>query len=403
MINRRRVVVTGMGVLSPIGNTLAEFRENLKKGVCGKDAGDFSEIYGHKFPPVFRVKNFNPHPYGTHLLDPFIQYAVAAADQALEDAKFDIKSVDPYNIALSVSSSKGGVHTLDRLKERFIKKPTAIMGARLYTSAVPNFADQWIARRLETKGPAKCYVAACATGTVAVIAGFRMVSERQAEYCLAGATDASITPLMLGGYQNMGALAKRNIRPFDKNRDGFLIGEGAGVLFLETLESAKTRGVRIYGEIVEAAHGQDTKHPILFDPQDHALSHTLKVLMNRAGISANEIDYINLHGTGTRHGDLYETFELKETFGKQAYSIPMSSTKGMTGHMLGATGAVEIMATLCGMYEGFIPPTLGLEEKDPKCDLDYTPWKMREKETKTAIKISMGFGGHVAAICLRKP
>ena len=399
---KRRVVVTGMGVLSPIGNTLAKFRENLKAGVSGKDSGDHYEVDGHKFPPVFPLRNFNPRPYGTHILDPFIQYAVAAADQAVLDAQFDVAAVDPYAIALSVSSSKGGVHSLGRFKERFLRNPSAILGARMFTSAVPNFADQWIARRMKIQGPAKCYVAACATGTVAIVQGFRMVSEGQAEYCLAGATDASITPLMLGGYKNMKALATKDIRPFDKRRNGFLVGEGAGVVFLETLESAKARGVKIYGEIVEAAYGQDSKQPILFDLNEHALSHTLKVLLKRAGIASRDIDYMNLHGTGTRHGDLYETLELKEALGEEAYKIPMSSTKGATGHMLGATGAVEIIATFLGIHEEFIPPTVGLEEKDPACDLDYTPGKMRQRKITNAVKVSMGFGGQVAAVLLRK-
>ncbi len=399
---RRRVVVTGMGVLSPIGKTLAEFRENLKAGVSGKETADHSTVEGFQFPPVFSLKGFNPRPYGTHILDPFIQYAVAAADEAVADARFDIRSVDPYTVALSVSSSKGGVHSIGRFKERFARNPSAILGARMFTSAVPNFADQWIARRMKIQGPAKCYVAACATGTVAIVQGFRMVSEGQAEYCLAGATDASITPLMLGGYQSMKALAKREIRPFDRRRDGFLVGEGAGVVFLETLESAKARGARIYGEILEAANGQDSKHPIQFDLEEHALSYTLKVLLKRAGITAKEIDYINLHGTGTRHGDLYETLELKEALGTEAYRIPMSSTKGATGHMLGATGAVEIIATLLGISEDFLPPTLGLEEKDPECDLDYTPLKTRSHKITNAIKLSMGFGGNVTAVLLGK-
>ncbi len=399
---KRRVVVTGMGVLSPIGNTLAEFRENLKVGVCGKDSKDYMTAGGYRFPPVFPLKDFSPRPYNTQLHDPFIQYAVAAAEQAVADAHFDLKAVDPYTIALSVSSSKGGVHSLGRFKERFLRSPSAMLGARMYTSAVPNFADQWIARRMKIQGPAKCYVAACATGTVAITQGFRMVSEGQAEYCLAGATDASITPLMLGGYDSMKALAKHDIRPFDKRRDGFLVGEGAGVVFLETLESAKARGARIYGEIIEAANGQDSKHPIQFDLEEHALSYTLNVLLKRAGITAREIDYINLHGTGTRHGDLYETLELKEAFGSAAYKIPMSSTKGATGHMLGATGAIEIIATILGIDEGFVPPTLGLEENDPECDLDYTPLKMRPHKITNAIKLSMGFGGNVAAILLRK-
>ncbi len=399
---KRRVVVTGMGVLSPIGNTLAEFRENLKKGVSGKENADHSIVEGYKFPPVFPLKDFNARSYGTHLLDPFIQYAVAAAEQAVLDAQFDITAVDPYDIALSVSSSKGGVHSLGRFKERFMRSPSAILGARMYTSAVPNFADQWIARRMKIQGPAKCYVAACATGTVAIVQGFRMVSEGQAEYCLAGATDASITPLMLGGYQNMKAIATQNIRPFDKRRDGFLIGEGAGVVFLETLEGATARGARIYGEIVEAAYGQDSKQPIHFDLKEHALSYTLGVLLRRAGITSQEIDYINLHGTGTRHGDFYETRELKEAFRDEAYKIPMSSTKGATGHMLGATGAIEIIATLLGIHEGFIPPTVGLEEKDPECDLDYTPGTLRSKKITNAVKVSMGFGGQVVAVLLRK-
>lgn len=392
-----------MGVISPIGNTLEEFLVSLRNGVSGKDpVGISMPASGYKFAPVFRVRGFNPHAYGTHLLDPFIQYAVAAADAAVKDAGFDISAADPYSIGLSVSSSKGGVHTFDRFRERFTRNPSAIMGARIYTSTVPNFADQWIARRTKIKGPAKCYVAACATGTVAVIAGFRMVQEGQAEYCLAGAADASITPLMLAAYQNMGAIAQQEIRPFDKRRDGFLVGEGAGVLFLETIESAKARGARIYGEITGFAQGQDSKQPIVFDPEEHTLSYVLKLLQERAHISPAEIDYINLHGTGTRHGDAYETAELKEAFGKAAYGIPMSSTKPMTGHMLGATGAVEIIAALLAMREGFIPPTLNLEERDKHCDLDYTPLKAREKTIKTALKISMGFGGNVAAVLFKR-
>jgi len=399
---KRRVVVTGMGVLSSIGNTLAEFRENLKAGVSGKEKAERSIIGGYEFPPVFPLKNFGARAHKVHLLDPFIQYAVAAAEQAVADARFDISAVDPYDIALSVSSSKGGVHSLGRFKERFAQNPSAILGARMFTSAVPNFADQWIARRMKIQGPAKCYVAACATVTVAIVQGFRMVSEGQAEYCLAGSTDASITPLMLGGYNNMKALAARDIRPFDKRRDGFLVGEGAGVVFLETLESAKARGARIYGEIIEAAYGQDSKQPIHFDLAEHALSYTLGVLLKRAGILPREIDYMNLHGTGTRHGDLYETLELKEALGPEAYNIPMSSTKGSTGHMLGATGAIEIIATLLGIHGGFVPPTVGLEEKDPACDLDYTPGKMRPHKIVNAVKVSMGFGGQVAAVLLRK-
>jgi len=399
---KRRVVVTGMGVLSPIGNTLAAFRENLKQGVCGKAPGEYVTAEGYRFPPVFPVRDFDPRKNATQKLDPFIQYAVAAAEQAVADAGMDLSKVDPYAVGLSVSSSKGGVQSLGELAGRFRKTPSAILGARLYTSAMPNLADQWIARRMKLRGPAQCYVAACTTGTVAIIQGFRMVSEGQAEYCLAGATDASLSSLMLAGYQNMKALAKSDLRPFDARRDGFLVGEGAGVVFLETLESAKARGARIYGEIVESAYGQDSKHPIIFDPQEHALSYTLKLLLSRAGVGPGDIDYLHLHGTGTKYGDLYEVREIKEALGAAAYRVPASSTKGATGHMLGATGAVEIIATLLGIHEGFAPPTVGLEKSDPACDLDHVPGKARARKITNAVKLSMGFGGQVAAVLLRK-
>jgi len=399
---KRRVVVTGIGVLTPIGNTAEDFARNLRLGISGKDTEENPGVSGYAFPPVFRIKNFDPHKYGTHILDPFIQYAVAAAEGAIWDAGFDVASADPYSIGLSVSSSKGGVHTLDRFRDRFLRNPSAIMGARIYSSTVPNFGDQWIARRMKIKGPAKCYVAACATGVAATIAGFRMVQEGQADFCLAGAADASIVPVILAGYNNMKALAKKEIRPFDKRRDGFLVGEGAAVLFLETLESAKNRKAGIYGEILESGCAQDSGHPVLFDPREHALSRAVKNLLARSGTDVGEIDYINLHGTGTKHGDAYETGEIKEVFGARAYEMTMSSTKAATGHMLGATGAVEIAATLLAMRDGFIPPTLNLEEKDKVCDLDYTPLKAREKQTRTALKVSMGFGGQAMAILLRK-
>ncbi|MDD5217989.1 MAG: beta-ketoacyl synthase N-terminal-like domain-containing protein, partial [Candidatus Omnitrophica bacterium] len=219
---------------------------------------------------------------------------------------------------------------------------------------------------------------------------------------IAGASDASIVPLMLAGYQNMKALANGPLLPFDRRRNGFLVGEGAGAMLLESLESAEKRHAKIYGEILGFNYGADAFDPVYFNPDDQTLALTLNNLLKRSGLTASEIDYINLHGTGTRAGDLYETNQLKKAFGPKAYQIPMSSTKSMTGHMLGATGAVEIIATLVAMNEGFIPPTIGLEEKDPACDLDYTPLKARDAKIERAISLSLGFGGHVAAIALGK-
>ena len=391
-----------MGVVSPIGISIEEFSENLQKGISGKSSIKSFDNSKYKFPQVFEVKEFNPRKEGTHLLDPFIQYAVAASREAIEKAQIKLSDIDPFRVGISVSSSKGGIHTIDRFKERFQRNRSAILGARLYTSAMPNFAAQWIARRFKIQGPAKCYVAACATGTIAIAKGMQMVAEGDVDYCIAGAGDASITPLMLAGYKNMKAMAKKDIRPYDKRRDGFLIGEGAGIVFLESLESAKKRNVKIYGEIIASVSGQNATDAFLFNEKEHALAYSLKELFKRANISPSEVDYINAHGTGTKHGDIYETKEIKEALGKKAYESSISSIKGMTGHMLGASGAVEIIASLIAMDKSFVPPTIGLEEKDKECDLNYTPFSAQEKNINTAISISMGFGGHVEVVAMRK-
>jgi 3-oxoacyl-(acyl-carrier-protein) synthase len=399
---KRRVVVTGMGVVTPIGLGLEAFRENLIKGVSGE--GPITAFDIKKFPVkrAFEIKSFDARSSRTHFLDPFIQYAVAATHEAVGNAGFEPNRVDPYRIGISVSSSKGGVHTLDRFNERFRKHPSAILGARIYANTVPNFAAQWIARRWKVRGPAKCYVAACATGTVAVIEGARMVSDGTVDYCIAGASDASIVPLMLAGYYQMKALANGPMLPFDKRRTGFLVGEGAGIVFLETLESALSRRVKIFGEIVGSAYGNDGSGIVNFKNEENALSRTVGYLLKLHSLQPSDIDYVNLHGTATQVGDIYETTQVKRVFGKRAYSIPMNSTKSMTGHMLGASGAVEIIASLLAMQDGIVHPTVSLEKQDPRCDLDYTPLKAKAAKISTAFSISMGFGGHIATIALRK-
>lgn len=399
----RRVVVTGMGVVSPIGTGVSVFRKNLRAGVSGENDIRNFDVSNFPVKRAFEVKDFEARAHGTHLLDPFIQYAVAAAGEAVQNAYFEPEQVDPYRIGLSVSSSKGGMHTLDRFKDRFLKHPSAILGARIYANSVPNFAAQWIARRWKLSGPAKCYVAACATGTVAVIEGARMVADGLVDYCIAGASDASIVPVLMAAYHNMKALARRDgILPFDKRRSGFRVGEGAGIVFLETPESAKARGAKIYGEILTTSFAAESTNLIHFDEKNDALKRAVDMLLQKGCFQAQDIDYLNLHGTGTVYGDLYETRQLKKALGKHAPHISMSSIKSMTGHMLGASGAVEMIACLIAMEEGFVPPTIGLEQPDPECDLDYTPLCAKEKTIKTSVSVSMGFGGHIAALALRK-
>jgi len=398
----RRVVITGAGVVSPIGIGMEAFAQALRAGQSGAGPIRSFDTEAHPFKNACEVKDFDGRPLGTHLLDPFIQYAVKAADEALRDARFNPAEADSYRIGISVSSSKGGMHTLDRFKARFEQRPSAILGARIYSNLVPNFAAQWIARRWKIHGPAKCYIAACATGTVAVEQGALMVAEGTADYCLAGASDASIVPLMLAGYRQMNALSDSRMRPFHLERDGFLVGAGAGIVFLESLESARARGAKIYAEVLGAAQGSDGTHALHFNPGENALSRTVQNLLRKIGRGSAEIGYVNLHGTATRAGDLYETEQLKKAFGSRAGQIPMSATKAMTGHMLGASGAVEIAACLTVLRDGWLPPTVGLDKPDPACDLDYVANQSRKAKVETALSVSMGFGGHVAVIALGK-
>ncbi len=390
--------MTGMGIVSPIGIGLDAFGQALKAGISGADRIRSFDPAGYPFQRACEVRGFNAHRYGTHLLDPFIQYAVWAAAEALERAGFDPAQVDPYRVAISVSSSKGGVHTLERFKDRFQKRPSAILGARIYSNLVPNFAAQWIARRWKIQGPAKCYIAACATGTVAIEQGAHMVADGSADYCLAGASDASIVPLMLAGYHQMKALARQTMRPFHRERDGFLVGEGAGILFLETLESARARRVKIYGEILGAANGTDGTHALHFNANENTLCRVVVGLLKKIDRVPRDIGYLNLHGTATRAGDLYEVGQIKKALGGDAAHVPMSSTKSLTGHMLGASGAVEAIACLLALDQRFLPPTVGLDDPDPACDLDFVALRSRSAKIETAISVSMGFGGHVAVI-----
>ena len=397
----RRVVITGMGSVTPLGTGVEMLRKGLRQGLAGAGPITRFSTEGFQSKNACEVKNFTPL-HGTHLLDPFIQYALASAAEAIHQSGFNFESVDPYRVGIAVGSSKGGMHSLNSFRERFERNPSAILAARVYANLVPNFACQWIARKWKIHGPAKCYVTACATGTTSIIEGARMIEDGTVDYVLAGASDASLVPFLVAGYEQLGVLAREGIYPFDSRRDGFLLGEGAGVVLLETLESAKARHAKIFAEMIGYAYGTDCFNPVRFNPEGDALTRALKKLLENSRLLPDEIGYVNLHGTGTREGDVYETDQIKKAFEKKAYSIPMSSTKSMLGHMLGASGAVETIACCLAIQEGFIPPTINLEKPEPECDLDYTPKRAKDKKVNVAVSLSMGFGGHIAAIALRK-
>jgi len=396
-----RIVVTGIGCVTPIGNNQSEFAKNLREGKSG--IGSISKFDASNFPvkKAFEVRSFLPIR-ASKSLDPFIQYGLTAAEEAIMDSRLDISSMDPYRIGIAVSSSKGGMTTFEKFHARFLKKPSALLGARIYANTIPNILSQWIARRWELKGPAKPAVAACATGTYAVIEGIRMIEDDEADVCIAGASDASITKLMLAGYHQMGVLSKNGVSPFDQKRSGFLIGEGAGIVILEKEKHAKSRNARIYGHILSHAYGNECKNLISFPVNGDGLSSTLLKITKQAKISPSDIDSLQLHGTATSAGDLYETAQIKKAFGKDAYKISMSAIKSMIGHTAGASGALSFIANLFSLRDQEVQPTINLNSPDTECDLDYTPNKTKRKRINIAGSVSMGFGGHIGAILVGK-
>ncbi len=396
-----RVVITGIGCVTPIGNNAGEFSASLRKGVVGISNIDRSPQESPIEGKAFQIRDFSPPKYSA-ILDPFIQYILAATEEALQDSGLNPSAMDLTRLGIAVSSSKGGMRTFERFYGRFQKNRSALLGARVYANFIPNIAAQWIARHWKISGPAKPAVAACATGLYSVMEGIRIIEQDEVDYCIAGAGDASLTQLMLAGYRNMGVLAKEEMRPYDSRRDGFLVGEGAGIVILEKLENAKARGAKIYGTVLAHTYGFEVTHPISFSIDGDGLEYCLKKLLKQAKITPSEIDYLNLHGTATKQGDLYETRQIKAAFQKDAYQIPMSATKSLVGHMLGASGVVEIIACLIAMRDGFIPPTANLEKSDPECDLDYTPRVAKMKKVNVACSISMGFGGHLGSILLNR-
>lgn len=396
---KRRVVVTGIGVVSSIGIGRASFAAALQKGQSGCRKISRFPTDNYSFKLAHEIQNFS---FGSKPKDRVLEYAMAAADEAILDAGGKPESIDPYRFAVSFSSSKGGVETMVDLLETQKESYFAARAKNSFSDIFPNQAALKISEKNGAFGPVKSWIGACATGNLAVADAYYLLSEGHVDIALAGASDASIVPLFLAGYSQMKVLAEDRMRPFDEKRGGFLVGEGSAAFFMETLESAQARSAKIYGEIAAAGLGQETSHALFYSDEEGTVSRMLTDTVKKAELKPVDIDYINLHGTATLHGDLYETREIKKAFGKHAYALSTSTIKSMTGHLLGASGAVEIAATLLAMNDGFVPPTIGLDKPDAECDLNYTAEKSVEKKIKNAISISMGFGGQAAAILMRQ-
>jgi len=411
-LSKRRVVVTGIGVISPIGIGKEEYFKGLKEGKCGVDYITRFDTAGYDTKIAAEVRDFDPCEYidkkECRRMDRFTQYAVAASKMAVSDAGLDVDSVDSDRFGVCIGSGIGGMETLETQHTILREKGPGRVSPFMVPMMISNIASGNVSIALKAKGPNTTVVTACASGTNAIGEAFRTIQRGDADLMVTGGTEASITPLSLAGFCSMKALSTRNddpktaSRPFDKDRDGFVMGEGAGMLIVEELEHAQKRGAVIYGEVVGYGATGDAYHITAPSPDAYGAYKAMQMAVNDAGVDAKEIDYINAHGTSTDLNDKLETMAIKRLLGEDAKKVAISSTKSMTGHLLGAAGAIEAIACLMAINEGVIPPTINYTTPDEECDLDYVPNEARNREVKYAISNSLGFGGHNASIMLKK-
>lgn len=406
----RRVVVTGLGVISPVGNTVKAFWDSLTAGRNGIDFITKFDPADYKVKIAAEVKDFDPHDYmekgEIRKTDLFTQYALAAAAQAVADSEI-LGKVEPERFGVYVGSGIGGMNTFLSECGKLLQGGPRKVSPLFVPMMISNMASGNIAIKYHAQGPSLPVVTACATSTNAVGEAFRSIGHGYADVILTGGAEATVNPLAITGFTNCMALSTKNIPgessiPFDKRRDGFVMGEGAGILVLEEYGHAKARGAKIYAEVGGYGNTCDAYHITAPHPEAVGGARAISLAMEEAGLQEETELYLNAHGTGTPLNDKSETLAIKKALGDRAYRICISSTKSMTGHMLGAAGAVEAIASVLALKHGVIPPTIGYRERDENCDLDYVPNTARERNVNAALSVSLGFGGHNACIALRK-
>ena len=409
---KRRVVVTGLGALTPLGNSVGESWECAIAGKSG--IGPISKFNSTPFKSRIagEVKNFDPMQFvdkqEVRRYDDFILYAIAASEMAMNDAQLTISSEISSRAGVIIGSGIGGVATMEsEIKVLFASGPRKISPFAI-PAILANLASGHVSIRFGAKGPINCTVTACAAGTSAIGDAYKTIAYGDADIMITGGVEAAITPLAVGGFSAMRALSTRNddpkkaSRPFDQSRDGFVIGEGCGIVILEELSFAQKRGAHIYAELAGYGCTSDAFHMAAPPPGHEGAARSMQVALKDAGLNPADIDYINAHGTSTPLNDLYETQAIKTLFGGHAQKLMVSSTKSMTGHMLGATGGVEAIFAIKALQEGIIPPTINLDNPDPECDLDYVPNVARQKKINTAMSNTFGFGGVNAVLVFKK-
>ncbi len=409
----RRVVVTGLGVVSSLGQKLPVFWDNVLAGKCGIHKITSFDVSAFTCRIAAELTDFDPtpafpSPKDVRRTDRFAQFATVAAHQALLDSHLDLEKANRDEIGVMIGSGIGGLHTLEEQHKICLSKGPGRLSPFMIPMLISNMGSGLFSMNFDLRGPNFATCSACATSTHAIGEAWRTIKMGDARVMFAGGSEAVIVPLGLGGFCAMRALSLRNddpqhaSRPFDRDRDGFVMGEGAGVVALEELDHAKARGARIYAEIVGYGNTADAHHLTAPSPQGEGAARCMRMALRSAGLNPSDISYINAHGTSTPQGDIAETQAIKAVFGSHAKKLAVSSTKGATGHMLGAAGAVEMALCVKAIECNIVPPTINLENPDPECDLDYVPNAAREMEVKAIVNNSFGFGGHNASIAAQK-
>ncbi|HME43516.1 MAG TPA: beta-ketoacyl-ACP synthase II [Syntrophorhabdales bacterium] len=408
---KRRVVVTGMGLVTPLGTGLDNVWDQILQGRSGIAPITRFDVSRHETKIAGEVKNFNPEDYVPHKevkkMDLFIHYALGAAQVAINEAKLDMTKEQSDRVGVVVGTGLGGLPTIEKYHQVLMERGPDRITPFFIPMLIANLAPGQIAMQHGIKGPNLCIVTACATGAHCIGDASRIIKYGDADVMVAGGTEANLTPLTVGGFNAMKALSTRNdepekaSRPFEKNRDGFIVAEGAGIVILEELEHARARGARIYAEVVGYGYNADAYHITAPAPDGEGFTRCMRMALHDAQLAPDQIDYINAHGTSTQLNDYTETLAIKEVFGERAKKIPVSSTKSMTGHLLGAAGAIEAIFSILSIRDQICPPTINYEEPDPECDLDFVPNTARKQALNITLSNSFGFGGTNATLVFR--
>ncbi|SHD75510.1 beta-ketoacyl-ACP synthase II [Schnuerera ultunensis] len=408
----KRVVITGLGAVTPIGIGRDKYWNSLFRGKSGIDYITRFDTEKYDTKIGAEIKDFSPEDFmdrkEARRMDRFTQYAMAGTSLALEDGDIKLEKLDRERIGVVIGSGIGGMETLEKEHSKLLERGPKRVSPLFIPMMISNMAPGQISMVYGIKGPSFAITTACASSTHAIGESFRMIQRGIADLIITGGSEGAITPISLAGFNSMKALSTRNeeptkaSRPFDKERDGFVIGEGAGILILEELNHALDRGATIYGEIIGYGATSDAYHITAPDPEAGGAKRAMELALKDGKIHFSNIDYINAHGTSTYYNDKLETLAIKKAFKEHAYNLAISSTKSMTGHLLGAAGGIEAIATILAIKEGIIPPTINYENPDESCDLNYTPNTLIKRDIKYAISNSLGFGGHNASILLKK-